>query len=142
MDLNDVTRRTMLRSTALGAVAVPVLAACGGGQNGGDDDGGGDGGGGFQSGDVITTTTDVEVGGAAFVDGVVVTQPSEGEFHAFSRTCTHQRCDVTGLQDGKIHCPCHDSLYDLATGANVGGPAPSPLTKVDITVDGTNIKKA
>lgn len=139
MDQNDVSRRTVLRSTALGAVAVPVLAACGGG--GGEDDGGGEGGG-FQPGDVITTTDAVAVGSAAFVDDVVVTQPTAGEFHAFDRTCTHQQCDVTEIQDGKIHCPCHNSLYDMATGANVGGPAPSPLTKVEITVDGTDIKKA
>lgn len=140
MDQNDVTRRTVLRSTAVGAMAVPVLAACGGGSDDGGDEGGD--GGGLQSGDVITTTADVAVGGAVFVDQVVVTQPTAGEFHAFDRTCTHQRCDVTDIQDGKIHCPCHNSLYDLATGANVGGPAPSPLTKVDITVDGTDIKKA
>jgi Rieske Fe-S protein len=141
MDQNDVTRRTVLRSTALGVVAVPVLAACGDdGGDGGDDGGGGNGG--LKSGDVITTTADVEVGGAAFVGEVVVTQPTAGEFHAFDRTCTHQGCDVADVQEGKIHCPCHNSLYDMATGANVGGPAPSPLTKVDITVDGTDIKKA
>ncbi|HET7736245.1 MAG TPA: Rieske (2Fe-2S) protein [Nocardioidaceae bacterium] len=99
---------------------------------------------------VLAQTDDVPVGGALFIDsaevpgeavtnGVVVTQPSAGDFRAFSRDCTHNHCAVADLQDGKIHCPCHDSLYDLATGENVGGPAPAPLSKVAIRVKGDQI---
>ena len=99
---------------------------------------------------VLAQTDDVPVGGALFIDsadvpgdevtnGVVVTQPTAGEFHAFSRDCTHNHCAVADLQDGKIHCPCHDSLYDPATGENVGGPAPAPLTTVAIRVKGDTI---
>jgi Rieske Fe-S protein len=152
----ELTRRNILRSAALGTVAVPVLAACG--DDGGEASGGSSptasdspsetpsatetptGGG----GDVLAETSEVEVGGAVFLDkdNVVITQPAAGEFHAFDRTCTHQQCPVTDIQDGKIHCSCHGSLYDMATGENVGGPAPAPLTKVDITVQGTEIVKA
>lgn len=147
---SDLTRRTILRGTALGAVAVPVLAACGddstdtptgsstptdsGTPAGTPTDGG--------SADALASVSDIEVGGAVFLDGIVITQPSAGEFHAFDRTCTHQQCPVTDLQDGKIHCNCHGSLYDPATGDNVGGPAPKPLSKVDIKVEGDSIVKA
>ena len=98
----------------------------------------------------LARTADVPVGGALFLDssdvpgeevtnGVVVTQPTAGTFHAFSRDCSHMHCAVADVQDGQIHCPCHDSLYDLATGDNVGGPAPAPLVAVAIRVKGDKI---
>lgn len=99
---------------------------------------------------VLAQTGDVPVGGALFIDsgdvagdevtnGVVVTQPTAGDFHAFSRDCTHNHCAVADIVDGRIHCPCHDSLYDMATGANVSGPAPAPLAEVAIRVKGDQI---
>jgi Rieske Fe-S protein len=99
---------------------------------------------------VLAQTEDVPVGGALFIDsadvpgeevanGVVVTQPTAGDFHAFSRDCSHNHCAVADIQAGKIHCPCHDSLYDMSTGANVGGPAPAPLVAVGIRVQGDKI---
>jgi Rieske Fe-S protein len=136
-DSSDLTRRTMFRGAALGVVALPVLAACGGSND--TQSGGGKG----ASGDVLAKTTDIQVGGAVFLDtGIVITEPTAGEFHAFDRTCTHQQCLVTDIQDGKIHCNCHQSLYDMSTGKNVGGPAPSPLTKIDILVKGGKIIRA
>ncbi|HSV38805.1 MAG TPA: Rieske (2Fe-2S) protein [Nocardioidaceae bacterium] len=159
----DVSRRIMIRSTALGAVAVPVLAACGDdaptAEPGGSTTtptttstpGGGGGGGG--SAEVLAATSDVEVGGALFLDsedvpgeevpnGVVITQPAAGEFHAFSRDCSHMHCAVADIQDGKIHCPCHGSEYDMATGAVVGGPAPAPLNEVPFEIKKGNIIRA
>jgi nitrite reductase/ring-hydroxylating ferredoxin subunit len=134
----DLTRRNMLRGAAVGVVALPVLAACGGG----DSPGGSSTPTGPAAGDVLAEAADIEVGGAVFLDsGIVVTQPTSGDFHAFDRTCTHNQCPVSDIQDGKIHCNCHGSLYDMATGKNVGGPAPAPLTKIDITVtDGEIVK--
>lgn len=139
------TRRTLLRGVAVGAAAVPVLAACG-------SDGTATTGGSGETGDTGSTpapaetpgaalaaTADVEIGGALFLEGVVITQPSTGEFFAFDRTCTHSQCPVTDLQDGLIHCNCHNSLFDPSTGENVGGPAPSPLTSIPVTVEGDQI---
>jgi len=163
MDHNDLKRRTVLRGTALGAVAAPVLAACG---EDSPASSGTPGGGGFTpptptetptdgkpAAEVLATTGDIAVGKAIFIDsanvpgdavpnGIVVTQPTAGEFHAFSRDCTHNHCAVADIRDGKLHCPCHDSLYDMATGANVSGPAPAPLTEVPIKVKGKNIVRA
>jgi Rieske Fe-S protein len=101
----------------------------------------------------LASVADVAVGGAVFIDakdvpgpavpnGVVITQPKQGEFHAFSRDCTHMHCAVSDLRDGKIHCFCHQSLYSMTTGANVGGPAPRPLAKVPITVRAGKIFRA
>ena len=136
--LTDVTRRNVLRGAALGSVAVPVLAACGGGDSTSDAKSDGTG---VAAGTVLAQTSDIQVGDAVFLDqpSVVVTQPKAGEFHAFDRTCTHQQCPVTDIRDGMIHCSCHNSLYDMSTGKNVGGPAPAPLTAVDVKVDGDNV---
>jgi len=144
----------VIRSVVVGAAALPVLAACG--TNSGDAQSpatagstpagtstptGGSGGGG--GAEVLAKTTDIKVGGAVFLnDGIVITQPTAGDFHAFNRTCTHQGCLVTDIRDGEIHCGCHGSLYDMTTGQNVGGPAPSPLAVVAISVKGTNITRA
>jgi rieske iron-sulfur protein len=49
---------------------------------------------------------------------------------AYSAVCTHQQCWVTDwLKSAQVlQCPCHQSRYDLRSGAKVvGGPAPRPL---------------
>jgi Rieske Fe-S protein len=57
---------------------------------------------------------------------------------AFSAVCTHMGCTVAP-QGGILKCPCHGSTYDLATGDNTGGPAPRPLAKVSVTVQGGRV---
>jgi Rieske Fe-S protein len=64
---------------------------------------------------------------------LIVAQPAKGTVVAFSAICTHRGCTVAP-QDDALVCPCHGSTYDLATGENTGGPAPSPLPEVNVTV--------
>jgi Rieske Fe-S protein len=92
-------------------------------------------------GTALTTTADVPVGGGAiFADkDVVVTQPTAGDFKAFSATCTHQGCKVKSVADGVIACPCHNSRFAIADGAVTAGPAKSPLPAKNITVEGDEI---
>ena len=79
-------------------------------------------------------------GGTVFADkDVVVTQPTAGDFKAFSATCTHQGCKVKSVTDGQIVCPCHGSRFAVADGAVVGGPAKRPLPAKTISVDGDSI---
>jgi Rieske Fe-S protein len=93
---------------------------------------------------VLGSTGEIPVGGGRVFDGknVVVTQPVSGQFVAFSAVCTHQGCSVATVLDGTINCPCHGSKFNIKDGSVAGGPAPQPLSKVQITVDGTSIKLA
>ena len=71
-----------------------------------------------------------------------MTQPTEGDFKAFSAVCTHQGCLVEPSSDGEIHCPCHLSHFSLEDGSLVTGPASPPLAPEQITVDGDAITLA
>ena len=73
---------------------------------------------------------------------VVVTQPTEGDFKAFTAVCTHQGCLVETSTEGDIPCPCHSSKFSLEDGSPVSGPASAPLAPVEITVDGDSIALA
>jgi Rieske Fe-S protein len=89
----------------------------------------------------FTTTSAIPVGGGTIFSGarVVITQPSAGDFHAFSAVCTHMGCIVSQVSNGTIDCPCHGSQYNIATGAVVAGPAPMALPAESIRVSGGNI---
>lgn len=131
-----------------GAMAACCLAACSvyGGESGSSGDSGDSGGGDAAgdaggSGQTLGLTSEVPVGGGAvFADQkVVVTQPSEGTFQAFSAICTHQGCTVNEVADGTINCPCHGSKFSVEDGSVAGGPAPSPLEARTVTVEGDSI---
>ncbi|MEV0605480.1 Rieske (2Fe-2S) protein [Polymorphospora rubra] len=141
----STTRRSLFAGA--GAVgATVVLAACGG-----DDEspagggstpgtaptGGGDTGGGVTLG----TTADVPVGGGAIfaAQQVVVTQPTAGDFKAFSSICSHQQCPVSRIEGGTINCTCHDSRFSIEDGSPQSGPATAPLEAKTVTVQGDNI---
>ena len=150
-------RRTLIGAAAVVA-GVPVLAACGedepasGGSTSGTDtessspspsasesSSAAEGG-----AAALASTADVPVGGCFVVGAakVVITQPSEGDFRAFSAVCTHQGCPVSSSSDGVIPCNCHGSTFALEDGAVLDGPATRPLEAVEITVDGDAITMA
>jgi nitrite reductase/ring-hydroxylating ferredoxin subunit len=141
-----LVRRHAIAGVAGLGVAAPVLVACGGDQPGAASDGG-DGNGGAT---LTATTADIPVGGGTVFpdEKVVVTQPTEGEFKAFSAVCTHQGCLVGQVADGTIQCPCHGSEFSIEDGSNVAGPSGSeagsvgPLREVGVTVDGDAIRLA
>jgi Rieske Fe-S protein len=91
--------------------------------------------------DALTSTSEIPVGGGKIFDAqvVVVTQPTSGEYKAFSAVCTHMGCIVSKISDGKIECPCHGSEYSVATGDVLRGPAPRPLAAKQIKVTGDSI---
>jgi Rieske Fe-S protein len=139
---------------AAGGLAVPLLAACGSG-GGGDASGtadvpattdGGDSSpstGGSSSGGLTPTSAIPEGGGKIFdKQKVVVTQPTAGQFKAFSAVCTHLGCLVTQVSDGLIQCPCHGSEYSIEDGSVQGGPAPRPLPSEKISVANGEIRLA
>jgi Rieske Fe-S protein len=59
---------------------------------------------------------------------VIVVKAAEGDYRAFTATCTHLDCIVEFRPEiGRLWCNCHNGQYDL-TGRNVAGPPPRPLT--------------
>ena len=89
----------------------------------------------------LTSTSAIPVGGGKIFDTqlVVVTQPSAGEYKAFSAVCTHMGCTVNQIANGRIDCPCHGSEYSIKDGAVLAGPAPKPLPAKTIKVSGDSI---
>lgn len=157
----EVSRRTMLRGTAVGGLALPLLAACGGtgpsASAGGSSaagsslgapssspsspSSGGRTSSGSAGGGVSLRKTDVPVGGGTILaaQNIVVTQPRKGEFKAFSAICTHQGCPVTSVTGGSIICTCHGSRFSITDGSPVSGPAPSPLPAKKVSVSGDRL---
>jgi Rieske Fe-S protein len=110
------------------------------GPSGSGDAGQSGGGGGTE---LAKTSQIPEGGGMVFKDHkVVVTQPSAGEFKAFSSVCTHRGCSVGDVSGGTINCPCHKSKFDITDGSVKGGPALKPLPGAQIKVQGSSIRMA
>ena len=131
-----LSRRHALAGGAAVGLGLPLLAACGGGDQATD----GSTAAPPPSG-ALTSTSEIEVGGGAIFaeQRVVVTQPTEGDFKAFSAVCTHQGCTVNDIVGSEIRCPCHGSAFSIEDGSVVGGPAPKPLPAVEISVEGDQI---
>ncbi|WP_328869890.1 Rieske (2Fe-2S) protein [Streptomyces sp. NBC_00287] len=130
------SRRTVV--AAVGAVGLTfALNACGSE----DEESSGASG---SAGTVVAQTSDIPEGGGKILNDhkVVVTQPTAGTFKAFSYECTHQGCPVTGVSDGAITCPCHNSRFSIEDGSVQKGPATQPLPSREVTVDGESITLA
>ncbi|HEY7489480.1 MAG TPA: Rieske (2Fe-2S) protein [Streptosporangiaceae bacterium] len=142
---NRATEETTTRRVALGAGLIGLAAVAGCSTYGKSDSGGtGGGNGGQPAGTVFAKTSDIPLdGGKVFADQkIVVTQPAQGEFKAFSAICTHQGCTVDAVKDGTIDCPCHGSKFKIADASVAAGPATKPLPPAQITVSGDEIKLA
>lgn len=65
-----------------------------------------------------------------------------GSLHAIDAACTH----VGGpLEKGKVHdgtvtCPWHGSVFNLANGSVVHGPASRPVRAYTVVVDGDGLR--
>ncbi len=134
----DLSRRVVLRGAAVSGVAVPLLAACSADAGGAGAPGSGAEGG---SGGAAVAASEVPVGGGTILaeQKVVVTQPSDGEFVAFSAVCTHQGCPVQSVSDGRINCPCHGSAFSIEDGSVLAGPADAPLEELPVSVEGGQV---
>lgn len=146
-----LTRRHALGGLAAAGLSLPLLAACA-------DDGAQSSGptadvsevpprsadatdtGSTASGDLVAVA-DVPVGSGVIVAtaGVVVTQPTAGEFKAFSAICTHSGCPVTSIDTAVIRCECHGSTFSITDGSVLGGPAPTALPEKQVSISGDRI---
>jgi Rieske Fe-S protein len=127
-----IGRRAVLYGGA-GAAGAAALAGCGsgGGTKSAED----------LKGKEIAKTADIPVGGGKVygADKVVVTQPAQGTFKAFTAVCTHQGCTLGGVAGGLITCPCHGSEFKAADGSVQRGPAKEPLKEYPVQVRGGGI---
>ena len=59
----------------------------------------------------------------------------DGAWTALTAVCTHLGCTVQfDAQRNLITCACHGGVYNAATGANISGPPPKPLTAFHVAV--------
>jgi nitrite reductase/ring-hydroxylating ferredoxin subunit len=130
------TRRTVLRGAGVvgAAAVVATLAGCDAGGSGDPSAASG------STNDVnIAKSSDIPVGGGVIFTRqlVVVTQPTAGQFKAFSAVCTHAGCTVGAISGGLIMCPCHGSEYSISDGsvkrAAIQGQQPLPSKTVTVT---------
>ena len=147
-------RRTVLAGVGVVGIAA-ALTACGSGSSSTTAAGSGSGAtsgsapsapapatsapassGGAAGGTALGATSEVPVGGGKVftAEKVVVTQPTAGQFKAFTAVCTHMGCTVGSVSGGTINCPCHGSQYHIADGTVARGPAPSALAPEAISV--------
>lgn len=70
---------------------------------------------------------------------VLVTQTKSGNFKAFSATCTHAGCIVSGVENNEIACGCHGAKFDPESGMAIAGPARSALGKISLEIRGDEI---
>jgi Rieske Fe-S protein len=127
------SRRALMGGMVGFGVGVPLVAACGSGGNAGATTKG-----------KIGKTSEVPVGGGKIyqAEKVVVTQPTKGDFKAFSAVCTHQGCVVAEVKDKDIDCTCHGSKFSITDGSVVNGPAVTPLPARTVTVSGDSVSVA
>ena len=80
-------------------------------------------------GTALGSAADIPVGGGKVFTSaqVVVTQPTAGQYKAFSAICTHVGCICNQVAGGTINCPCHGAKFKITDGSVVAGPATTPL---------------
>ncbi len=111
----------------------------------------------LEIGGILTVFPEGHAGGAisqtvlirpSFED--IVTKPGRESwgpqgYLAYSKVCTHAGCPVGLYQEltQQLLCPCHQSLFDVMTGANpVFGPAPRPLPQLPLEIDSQGYLRA
>lgn len=97
---------------------------------------------GASAGKVLATAQSVPTDSSLLLDDptwgpLLLIHLDNGQFVAYSDICTHAGCQVNfNPSDKLIECPCHGAVFDPYHAAQVlGGPAPSPLTRIPIRYD-------
>ena len=87
----------------------------------------------------IARADDVPVGGFKLFyypgqnDPCVLVRLAQNDWVAFEQKCTHLSCPVIPQpQQGRFFCPCHEGVFDIATGERISGPPRRPLVRVAV----------
>ena len=139
--IDALSRRGVMRGAAVGGLTVPLLAACGGEDDAANPTATPDGSTSAGGAEVTLAAADVPIGGGTILaeDRVVITQPTEGDFRAFTAICPHQSCVVSAVTDGEIQCVCHGSAFSIEDGSVVNGPATAGLAETPVKADGSDL---
>jgi Rieske Fe-S protein len=70
--------------------------------------------------------------------GVSLLLSLNGQWKAFSATCTHAPCTV-GYSGSQIQCPCHGGIFDPSNGNVVSGPPPRRLPEYGVLIQGSDL---
>ena len=72
---------------------------------------------------IFTYPTDVEP--------CILLRPSQDQYVAYSRICTHASCPVFyNSAANRLDCPCHGGSFSVADGSVLQGPPPRPLPRI------------
>lgn len=145
-----VSRRNLICGFAAVGVAGPLVVACGSDSSngastptqttpGGSSSSPASGSSSSAAAGAIQTS-EIPVGGGKIFpsEGYIVTQPTQGEFKAFSAACTHEGTQLSAINNGRMICPRHGSQFSLE-GAVEQGPAAQPLPEKTVTVTGKTL---
>jgi Rieske Fe-S protein len=70
-------------------------------------------------------------------DDCVLVRLRDNSLVAYSQKCTHLSCAVRPrVDEGVVHCPCHEGYFDLRSGRPIAGPPRRPLDVVRLEVQG------
>jgi nitrite reductase/ring-hydroxylating ferredoxin subunit len=73
-------------------------------------------------------------------DPCVLIRPAGNVLLAYNQKCTHLSCAVIPkVDEGVIRCPCHEGVFEMATGRPIAGPPERPLERILIEIRGGDI---
>jgi nitrite reductase/ring-hydroxylating ferredoxin subunit len=91
----------------------------------------------------IARAADVPEGSAVYFnypsveDQAMLLHLPGGQFVAYEQKCTHLSCSVYYQPDrSRLYCPCHEGVFDLATGVPVAGPPQRRLEQIQLRQEG------
>lgn len=94
----------------------------------------------------IASVGELPIGGAKTFDYPAGSTPrllvrtGEASFVAYDQQCTHLQCPVVpAVEQGKLHCPCHNGWFDLQTGTPLAGPPRRRLPRVVLEVHDSTV---
>jgi len=89
----------------------------------------------------IASVDELAVGGSKVFDypragaTCVLTRVAAERFVAYGQKCTHLSCPVIPKPEQNcLRCPCHEGVFDLATGQPLSGPPRRPLPRLRLEV--------
>jgi nitrite reductase/ring-hydroxylating ferredoxin subunit len=97
-------------------------------------------------GTAVATVDELPVGGAktfTYPQGStprLLVRTGPAAFVAYDQQCTHLLCPVVpAFEEGRLHCPCHNGWFDLASGRPLAGPPRRALPRVTLEVRGATV---